>query len=94
MADDATREMLSRALERLQAEMQAYLATAGISSHSPVRDTILRALSDMRSRLEDDPTWADDMLRPLTAAPTTPRADPATSPSHPAGVDGRMKPPQ
>jgi hypothetical protein len=63
--DEAARALLTQALERLRVEMLSSLAKANIAPDSPIRDNILRALSDMKTRLEEDPSWAEQMLSDL-----------------------------
>ena len=64
--DDTARAMLTQALERLRGDMLASLAKADIAPDSPIRENILRALADMKSRLEDDPAWTEEMLAHLS----------------------------
>ena len=65
--DDASRAVLTQALERLRADMLASLAKADIAADSPIRENVLRALADMQSRLEDDPSWTEAMLAKLSS---------------------------
>ena len=64
--DDTAKGVLTQALERLRGDMLASLAKADIADDSPIRENILRALSDMKSRLEDDPSWTEEMLSHLS----------------------------
>ena len=64
--DDTATSVLTQALERLRTDMLASLAKADIAADSPIRENILRALSDMKSRLENDPSWTEEMLAHLS----------------------------
>jgi hypothetical protein len=65
MTYDSARVLLAAALERLRAEMQAYLGRSELAVDSPVRANILRSLGNLEARLEDDPEWVDAILREI-----------------------------
>ena len=65
MVEETTRTLFVHALERLRNEMLTSLERADIAADSPIRYNILRALADMRGRLEADPEWVEDMLNHL-----------------------------
>ena len=65
--DDAAKAVLAQALERLRTDLLASLAKADISADSPIRENVLRALADMQSRLQDDPSWTDEFLALLSS---------------------------